>query len=163
MRKLSIRLTLAATACLGLATLGCTPPAAVESPSSNKPPMAADELEHADEGDHVHAETYADAVAQVEALRNEIRDAFAKGEGASADAAVHKIGHALEDMAMLAKKAALSEADQLEVGTSVEKLLDAFEKVDEKLHGGVGVEYDKVATDVDAAFASLKKFVGEPK
>ncbi len=163
MRKLSLRLLLASTACLGLVTLGCTPPAAVETPTTIKPPMAADDLEHAHEAGHVHAETYAEGVAQVVALRNEIRDAFAKGEGASADNAVHEVGHALEDMTALAEKASLSKDDQVAVATAVESLLDAFEKVDEKLHGGDGVDYDKVATEIDAAFETLQKFTGESK
>ena len=170
-RKLSFRLALSTIACAGLVTFGCTPPAAVEPTSSNtssntstnKPPMAADELEHAHEGDHVHAETYPEAVAMVDGLREKIRDAFAKGEGMSADEAVHEIGHVLEDMAMLAKKASLSEADQVSVGTAVESLLDAFEKIDEKLHGGDGVDYDAVAAEIDAALVTLKKFTGETK
>ena len=163
MRKQSFRLVLSAIACAGLVTLGCTPPAAVESTTTNKPPMAADELEHAHDGDHVHAATYPEAVAMVDGLREKIRDAFAKGEGMSADSSVHEIGHVLEDMTMLAKKASLSDADQVEVGTAVESLLDAFGKIDEKLHGGDGVDYDKVATEIDAAFVTLKKFTGETK
>lgn len=156
------------TACLGIGFLGlsitgCGPKSAESTPDSVKPPVAADELEHVHDENHVHAETYPEAIAQLETMRNEIRDAFAKGEGMSADETVHAVAHALEDVTALAKKASLSEEDQVAVGTAVESLFDAFERIDEKLHGGEGADYSDVASEIDAAFEVLKKYVPAAK
>jgi hypothetical protein len=168
MRRLGSENWLALVACLGvltgsLAMVGCGP-APTETPAAkNQPPVAADELEHLHDGDHKHAATYPEAITMLEGMRDKIRDAFAKGEAQSADETVHEIGHALEDVTELAKKASFSEEDQVAVGTAVESLLDAFGKIDDKLHGGDGVDYDQVATDIDAAFETLKKFVPATK
>lgn len=167
MRRLGLEKMRAAVACLGLLTgslvmVGCGS-STTETPVVNKPPMAADELEHVHDEEHAHASTYPEAVTMLEGMRDKIRDAFAKGDGQSADETVHEIGHALEDVTELAKKASLSEEDQVAVGTAVESLLDAFDKIDSKLHGGDGVDYDQVAADIDAAFETLKKYVAPPK
>lgn len=167
MRRLGLETLCSLVACIGIATaslsmVGCAP-SAPEATATNKPPVAADDLEHVHDENHVHAETYPEAITQLEAMRDTIRDAFAKGEAQAADETVHEIGHALEDVTALAKKASLSEEDQVAVGTAVEALLDAFGKIDEKLHGGDGVDYDQVATDIDAAFETLKKYVSAAK
>ncbi len=64
----------------------------------------------------------------------------------------------LEDVPELAKATALSEADQTEVGVAVESLLNAYDKLDAKLHAKDEVKYDSASADVDAAFATLKKY-----
>lgn len=156
------------TACLGIGFLGlsitgCGPKSAESTADSVKPPVAADELEHVHDENHVHAETYPEAIAQLETMRNDIRDAFAKGEGMSADETVHAVAHALEDVTALAKKASLSEEDQVAVGTAVESLFDAFSRIDEKLHGGEGADYSDVASEIDAAFEVLNKYVPAAK
>jgi hypothetical protein len=150
----------ALAACMGIAAIGCSP-APTDMATGNKPPVSADELEHMHD-DHDHAETYPDAVAQIEKLNTEISASFAAGKGAEADSQVHAIGHALEDVPALAKKTTLSEEDQTAVGVAVETLLDAFGKIDEKLHGGDGVDYDQVAGDITSALETLKKFAATP-
>ena len=164
MRKLGIKWAVAAVACYGWVTLGCTPPASAPAVKTNAPPMAAEDLPHVhdeehEHGDHVHASTYAAAIAQIDSLRSEIKAAFEKGDGNAADGSVHALGHALEDVNTLAKEASLNAADQAAVGVAVETLLDAFDRVDQKIHGHDGAVYNDVATEVDAAMATLKKFV----
>ncbi len=146
--------------CYGFLVVGCAPPAA------NPPPITADDLVHADDDHaahaehegHVHAHTYAEAIPLLESFRDQIRDGLAKGDLHAADEALHSIFHALEDVPELAKGAAMSETDQTEVGVAVESLLDAYDKIDEKLHAKEELKYDSVSADVDAAFATLKKF-----
>ena len=161
MRHLGLQLAWMMSACIGLVSIGCAPP------STNKPPIAADDLEHVDdhsgEADHKHPETYAEAVSMVSASRDQIRDAFAKGDTAAADTVVHEIGHTLEDVTGLAKKAALSEEDQVAVGLAVEKLLDAYGVIDEKLHGKQEVKYEESAAEIDSALQTLESFVNKAK
>lgn len=163
MRKRYLNLTYGWVACAAMGLIGCAPSTKTETAASNKPPVSTEELEHMHSDDHAHASTYAEAITHIEKLNTDISAAFTAGKGVDADAQVHEIGHALEDVISLAKKSALSEEDQVAVGTAVESLLDAFGKIDEKLHGGDGANYEDVATDITTAMDVLKKFVGEPK
>ncbi len=158
MRRISLSLPLMMCLAVGWLCVGCAPEA-VEPTPVNKPPVAADDLEHVHDEAHVHPDTYAGAITALEGIRDEVKEAFGKGEPAAADESVHEMGHLLEDLGNLAKKASLSEADQMLVNESVEKLLDAFGKIDAKLHGGEGSDYDQVSADIDSAFETLKKFV----
>lgn len=162
MRMLFANRLFALVACLGVASIGCAPSATTETADGTKPPVATEELEHMHD-DHAHAETYPEVVAQIEKMNADISAAFAAGKGMDADSQVHEIGHALEDVTMLAGKASLSEEAKAEVGVAVESLLDAFGKIDEKLHGGDGVDYDQVAGEITTAMDTLKKHVGETK
>jgi hypothetical protein len=162
MRMLFADRTVALIACLGIASVGCSPSPTADNTAGTTPPVATEDLDHMHH-DHVHATTYPQAVAQIETLDAEIRAAFAAGKGADADEQVHEIGHALEDVTALATKAALPAEAQTEVDAAVETLLDAFGKIDEKLHGGDGADYQDVAGEISTALDTLKKHVGEAK
>lgn len=162
MRMLFADRIVALIACLGIAAVGCSRSPTVDTTADTTPPVATEELEHMHD-DHVHASTYSEAIAQIEALNAEIGSAFAAGKGGDADSQVHEIGHALEDVTALANKSTLPADAQTEVGVAVEALLDAFGKIDEKLHGGDGVDYQDVAGEISAAMETLKKYVGEAK
>jgi len=157
MRLLLARTLFAALVVCG--AIGCTPPA---SNNTITPPVATEELDHM-HGDHKHAATYAEAISMIETMNTEISTAFADGKPMAADETVHSIGHTLEDVTSLAKKALMSEEDQNAIGVAVETLLDAFGKVDEKLHGGEGADYSAVADEVNTAMETLKKFASESK
>lgn len=169
MRSFGMLVGLAAGACLGLVLVGCAPKStdtdtATVTPSDSAA-VTTDDLVHVEDGGegHKHAATYAEAVTMLTGLRDQIRDAFAKGDALAADPAVHEIGHALEDVSELAKGASLSEEDQVAVGVAVEKLLDAYGAIDEKIHSSEEVKYDEVAGEIDSAMETLTKYAGEAK
>jgi len=152
MPRLNFLACIALVAALPVAMIGCNRTAE----DANRPPVSIDELE-GDHADHAHAETYAEAVAELDAMRGQISQAFAAGDIDAADEPIHEVGHMLEDVVELAQKQGL-EADALaEVGAAVDKLLDAFGRVDDKIHGGEGADYSEVEADVDAAFETLRK------
>lgn len=171
---------------LGLLTFGCAPPAPTPAPPSSA--AGKEDHDHA-EGDHAHdhgkedhdhkdgdhdhdkhaasgeekhAETYADAVKEIEALRKSIKENFDAKKPAEADPAVHEVGHVLEAVTKLAEKAALSPEDQAEVKKNVETLFDAFGKIDDRLHSNdaaKGSDYNGVAKELEAALDVLKSKV----
>ena len=104
--------------------------------------------------------TFVSAVTEVISLRNTIRDGFAAGDIDAAHDPLHEVGFRLEDIPELAKKAQLDSAQQGEVDTAVEKLLDAFGNVDKTLHGGEGSTYEEEAEAIDAAVLELAKLAG---
>jgi len=116
--------------------------------------------DHAHEGeeshDHASAATLSEAVQEVVALNEQIREGLAEGDTAKADGPVHKIGHVLEEVEQLAGKASLDDTQKQDVKLAIEKLFDAFGKIDEKLHGGKGADYQDVAPQIDEAIQKLK-------
>ncbi len=149
---------LALIATLPLAMIGCNRTADNTAGDANRPPVSIDELE-GDHAAHAHAETYAEAVAELDAMRSQISQAFAAGDIEGADEPIHEVGHVLEEVVALATKQGLGADAVAEIGAAVDTLFDAFGRVDEKIHGGEGAEYSEVEADVDAAFATLRKHV----
>ena len=109
-----------------------------------------------DEHGHAHPESLAEALTQVEELYAEMKAAFAEDDLEKADGPLHEIGHVLEALPELAAKESLPEADQEQIKTAAEALLDRYGEVDERIHGGEGKSYDDVAAQVDEAIATLK-------
>jgi len=132
---------------------GCAPKAAPEAKDH-----AADT--HAEEHDHEHEEhhfeSYDEAVKELAAMRDKIRDAFAKEDVDTAHGPLHEVGHILEHLPELAEKAGHPKEVLDSVTEHSDKLFDLFDKVDRKLHGETGAAYDEVAADVDAALAKLE-------
>ncbi len=118
--------------------------------------------EHA-EVDHAHPETYAAAVTELDKLCAAIEAASAKDELSKADDEVHEIGHLLEDVGALAGKEPLGDDAKAKIGAAIEELMDAFEQVDAKIHGGEGKAYSAVADKINAAMSVLKDHVTEEK
>lgn len=152
MRRLNFFACVALVAALPLAVSGCNRTAE----EANRPPVSIDELESEHAG-RPHAETYAEAVEDLDALRSQISEASAAGDIEKAHDPLHDIGHSLEHVVELANKQGLGADAVAEISAAVEKLLDAFGKVDAKLHDEPGAEYSEVEADVDAAFATLRK------
>ena len=113
---------------------------------------------HGDEDDHVHSESFAEVLTEVEELFAEIKTAFAADDLDTADGPVHGIGHLLEELPQLAAKESPSESDRQQVKQAVDSLMDGFAAVDERIHAGEGAgkSYDEVATEIDEAIAKLK-------
>lgn len=125
-----------------------------------------DHDEHAHAGKEKAPETYADAVHEIDELRKSIQENFEADKLKEADSAVHEVGHILEEVTKLAKKASLSDADQEEVQKNVEILFDALGKVDDRLHtkdASQGSDYKGVAKEVEAAIDVLKSKVKAPE
>lgn len=153
-------ITLAAVGCGSKPAADSSDTQAANSSDAQAPPVSIDDLEAAHEhSGHSHADNYPDAVAELETLNGEIAAAFAADKIADADNAVHEIPHVLESLAELAGDAGLSDAAVAEVNSAVQKLFDAFEAVDAKIHGGEGKDYDEVQAEVDAALAVLRGHV----
>lgn len=139
----------------GIVGCGSTEPG---QSSVEQPDHGHDHESHGDSHASEEAVSFEDALAEVERLHGEIRDAFAAGEPKEADGAVHGIGHLLQDLPELAAEQSLAEADQQQVKEAVESLMDSFAAIDERIHVGeeAGKTYDEVATQIDAALAELK-------
>ena len=114
-------------------------------------------------GDHKHDfKTLAEAVEEIESLRNTIRDELAADNGEAAHDPIHHIGAVL-----LATEDLIGEMDDSEQKTTlaaaVDSLLDDFAAVDASMHHSEeeeeskGKSYDDVSKSVDEAIETLKK------
>lgn len=137
-------LLLAATLPLGF--VGCNKSA---TPEANLPPV---EEEHEA---HVHPESFAEAMEQLNTYRTEIATAFQSGEPDAAHDALHEVAHLLEALPALASDATEDAAKQESVQQASEKLMDAYAKLDGTMHGGEEVTYESVQAEIDDAFATL--------
>jgi predicted RNase H-like HicB family nuclease len=152
-----IRLRILASLCsvaLTVLAVGC----GKNAPDDQRPPVSIDELEGTHSG-HAHAETYAEAVAELEEMNKTIAAAFAANDIDSADEPIHEVGHVLDEVVTLAKKETLPEDAIAAISGAVEKLFDAFGRVDEKIHGGEGATYGEVQSDIDAGFEVLRQYL----
>jgi hypothetical protein len=127
--------------------------------NSERPPVSIDELESDGHVGHEHAETYPEAVAELEAMNKAIAAAFAANDADAAHDPLHEIGHVLDELPALAKKQELSDEAVAAIGAAVEKLFDAFGKVDAMFHDGEGATYDEVKADVDANMEVLRQYL----
>lgn len=134
------RLVIVAVA-VGLgATLGCGP--AARGPSAPPPPEAhAHAHDHADHAsapavDHDHDHdvptSFADGIAKLRSLGDDLADKLTANAGEAADDAVHDIGHLLEEVRGLAKRESLEAG----VAAGLDELEECFGKVDEAFHSG---------------------------
>jgi hypothetical protein len=141
--------------------LGCgtaTPPPQA-APSS----AAAHDHDHEHGAEHDHgakshaAGGWATTVQELIKLQTEIKGAFAADKEAEADAAVHEVGHLLEELEALVGKTVADPAAKIEVTQAIQTLFDAFGKIDAKLHGGAGASYAEVGEQIETAMATLAK------
>lgn len=132
---------------LALFAMGCA-----DDPADT-PPVVEEGHNHG-EGHH-HAETFPEAVAEMVALRNTIRDGFANEDPDAAHGPLHDVGHVLVEVEAMAEKEGLDAETLTGVRDAVETLKESFASVDKMMHGGEGSEYSEVSADVDAAMAVL--------
>ena len=78
------------------------------------PKEAASASDHGDHG-HVHPETLADAVKQLEGVCTEIKAAFAKDDAEAAHEPMHDVAHLIEQFPALIEKSSLDAAAKEEV------------------------------------------------
>jgi len=101
------------------------------------------------------------AVAEVVRLDDTIRKAFAEQDPAAADGPIHAIGHLLEQLPELAK-AHGSGVDVAAVKKSSGLLFQAYSRIDGKLHGGDGSDYDTEAQGIARELATFRAYLVPP-
>jgi len=115
-----------------------------------------------DDHDHVHPETLAAGVAEIEKLWGHVKAALKSGDRDAADEKVHAAGHLLEDFeALVAKeKAELQEAGK----KATQQVFDCFDTLDAALHGAEDelkkIDVEELGGRLENAFQALKELTG---
>ena len=123
---------------LSLISVGCDSAAPPARPVRPDAPAAQVTTDHADHGhadhDHDHDEpaTFAEGVARLRSLGEDLAEKLAENAGEAADDAVHDIGHLLEAVRGHATKEGLVDA----AAKALDELEECFGKVDEAFHSG---------------------------
>ena len=103
------------------------------------------------------ADTFEQALFDVETLKDKIRDSFAEGDIDAAHDPLHEIGNRLEDVSRLAADTTLSGDDVKSVETCVNELFAAFGEIDKTFHGEEGATYEEEAETIDNAMERLSE------
>lgn len=159
-------------AAISLAATGCTQRAGVaDKPAKTGHVHDEHAHSHDDHGhDHDHEQSHAPgkpaadfraAVAEVVRLDDKIRKAFAAKDPAAADEPIHAIGHLLERLPELAKSHGAG-VDVAVVKKSSGLLFEAYARIDGKLHGGDGSDYDAEARGIARELATFRAFLAAP-
>lgn len=137
--------------------VGCAP---ATPPARQSAPAAAasgdhDHAEHAHDHDHAGPASFAEGVAKLETLSEELAASMS-------DEAVHGIGHLLEEVRELAAKAGLPGDGPAAATKALDELEECFGKVDEAFHSGDEKSDPKqvlesVKERIEAAFTTLKE------
>ncbi|QEF98998.1 hypothetical protein Mal15_30570 [Stieleria maiorica] len=181
MTSKSFSLTLGLLAAFGFAVLpGCQDKSTTTVTEASDSDHAHDGHDHDEHGDHDHGdheghdhgdthaeehshdfETLAEALEEIESLRDTIRDEFAAGDADAAHDPLHHIGEVLIATENMIN--AMEDSEQkTAAAAAVESLLDDFTVVDQGLHGSEeskskGKSYDDVSESIDKAIETLKK------
>lgn len=153
-RSLGSAVVAAALLC---AAVGCNHHEPDGQIATDPPAVAGPKADEAHDSHPAGAEqppSFAEAVAKLVALRDQIRDAFAAQNEEQGHEPLHEVGHLLEDLPGLAEKQ-VSPADLPEIKQTSDELFDLFAKVDEKMHGAEGAAYADVASAIDAGIERL--------
>jgi hypothetical protein len=160
----------AVVAAISLAAAGCTRPAGVAGKSTqsghghDEHAHSHDDHDHGHDHDHAVGKPAVDfptAVAEVVRLDDTIRKAFAAQDTAAADEPIHAIGHLLEQLPELAKAHGAG-VDVDAVKKSSGLLFEAYGRIDDKLHGGDGSDYETEAQGISRELATFRAFLVPP-
>ncbi|MEX0670238.1 MAG: hypothetical protein WD060_07265 [Pirellulales bacterium] len=155
---------------VSLAATGCTQPAGVAGKSTqsghghDEHAHSHDDHDHGHDHDHAPGKPAVDfpaAVAEVVQLDDTIWKAYTAQDTAAADEPIHAIGHLLEQLPELAK-AYGSGVDVDAVKKSSGLLFEAYGRIDDKLHGGDGSDYDTEALGIARELATFRAFLVQP-
>ena len=135
--------------CLGCGDTG-------QMTASQNSGSAAHEDDHNHGDDHNHPETLDEGLKELVALRDTVRDAFAKNDTETAHGPLHDVGHLLEDITGLIEKRGLSDEAIATAKQNIETLFDSFGAVDKTMHGKEGSTYNEVSAKIDAAIQALQ-------
>lgn len=137
---------------------GCGPSAPPSPQARPAAPVAQADHDH----DHAHADhdhaapaSLADGIAKLESLSKELAATMS-------DEAVHGLGHLLEEVRELGKKAELSEDAGAVLTKALDELEECFGKVDEAFHSGDAAADPKqvlesVKERIEGAFKAIKE------
>lgn len=160
--KMNVFFTLSFLSCYALSgCVGEAPPASTAG--SEKSHDDHDHgHDHGEEG-HAHFESFSEAVADIAAKTNAIKEAMEADDLKKADGPVHSIGHVLEGLEELAAKQGLEGEQLAEVTSARDSLFEAFAGLDETIHGKEdGKSWSDVSEDIEKAVAQLQSLVTEP-
>ena len=137
--------------------IGCdssAPPAGAVRPAT--PPAQVADAHSDHDHDHDEPTSFADGVAKLKSLGEDLAEKLANNAGEAADDTVHDIAHLLEAVREHATKAGLTDA----ATKALDELEECFGKVDEAFHSaGENADPKKVLESVkeriDAAFKAL--------
>ena len=144
--------------CFAASIVGC---ADTETP--NPPPVVAtgDGHDHGSEGHH-HAETFAEAFAEVNELHNTVATAFGANDSEAAHGPLHDVGDVLDELAELADESDMSDEAKKTIDANIAVLFEAFGAVDKKMHDSEGgKDFSEVSTEITEAIAAIKEAAGE--
>lgn len=155
------------TITLVIALLGCdsSGSSTADTSSRKSPSEDHDDHDHEEHGhdDHEHGhgedghpESLDQAVGQIKEMGGKITTAFANGTPDDAHDELHEIGHVIECLPELAKKANLSGEQKKSVAEITESLMDAFGELDGTLHGGKEVNVDEISKKISAQIEKLQ-------
>lgn len=103
---------------------------------------------------------FGSTLASVESMTTKICKAFVEGKPDDAHDVLHDVGHALEQLPILAAKEGKFSAEQLTtINQSVEAMFDGFGKLDDSMHGGGTVDAKELETKLTEALTKLKETV----
>lgn len=148
---------------------GCAPAAKPAAPVAKSADAdQTGQASHDDHADHVHPETLAEGIAELETAVKDVAEKLGSGAKEAADDAVHAVGHLLGDLEELLKKQELT-ADIKEAGTkALAELGECFDKLDVAMHAAEGegespaTVHASVSERVMAAVTVLKeRFAGD--
>ena len=110
--------------------------------------------------DRSHAPTTSgEGLAELTALRNTIRDAFAANDMDTAHDPLHEVGDVLLAIPELTKKENIDSEKQASIQKAVDTLMDAFGRVDKTMHGQEGSTYAEESATIDAAVLELESLL----
>lgn len=112
-----------------------------------------------DHGGEKHPESLAEAIDAIAKSGKRILDAFKSGNPDDAHDELHDIGHLIESLPALGAKSGLTPEANSTIATANEKLMDAFGKLDESLHGGEEQNLDDITRAVESSLAELQSIV----
>ncbi|QDV68548.1 hypothetical protein Poly24_22580 [Rosistilla carotiformis] len=152
--SLGVSLLCGVVLCLNL---GCP----ASSTTTEAPPAIDDDHGH-DHGDHAHSAptSLPEAIETIDHLADEIQESFAADDPDGAHGPLHDIGSVLEGAGLLVAKSDLTDEQKKAASEALKKLMDAYGKVDAKMHGDEGVDYADVSKEITTALEGLQTATG---
>lgn len=117
-------------------------------------PLSSSHSHNHDGHDH-GPRTLKDAVAELTALRDTIRDSFARNDHDAAHDPLHDVGELLDSIPKLSAQEKVDAEQQAVIETQVNTLMDAFGRVDKTMHGQEGSTYAEESATIDNALSAL--------
>lgn len=151
--------TLLGCSLLSILLLGCN--SGTQETAGPGDGVSIDDVEDLIDGSHQHAETFAEAVHEVERMVQQIEAGFADNDLEAADGPMHEIDHVLEEVVDLATKESLPQEAIAAIGAAVEQIFEGLDKVHDTIHGGEGPDYPEVKQQVDEGLEVLKRYLSD--